>query len=389
MFGLFLQGKHAEAVVAAAHTLRQLGVYLPQHAGNRHVLAAAARTRLALLGKRIEKLDDLPPMADERSITAMEIMASASISAASVNPRLLDADRAGDRQADAETRFPLPCRPWGMPSMGCCSAASPDRLTAAMRLGRSPCAWCRRSGIRNTASSSSISSMPTSATGRSISRPPSSLCAISPPRASSSIWLWPPGCTLFHLVHRRPGHRHERKSLCRKHAFARAFQEARPYSTATRWATSTTRTCLVGPTTPVSWLEKPTTSTHSCQSTSRRTTAPRSSTWPATSWPYVMCTRTTSRLRLRPSSLGNTAMAASARRWCRFSVSTISLAQLARYPSASRTEARRILRAVAGQSAKDAHLGALWASQLPAQIQSGRGRVGACQRRERQGQRML
>ena len=89
MFGLFLQGKHEQAVVAAVHTLRQLGVRLPQRSGNRHVLAAAARTRLALVGKRIETLDDLPPMTDERSITAIEIMASASISAGSVNPRLL------------------------------------------------------------------------------------------------------------------------------------------------------------------------------------------------------------------------------------------------------------------------------------------------------------
>ncbi|MBK9715100.1 MAG: GAF domain-containing protein [Kouleothrix sp.] len=89
MFGLFLQGKHAEAVVAAVHALRQLGVRLPQHAGNRQVLVAVARTRLALLGKRSETLDTLPPMTDERSIMAMEIMASASISAGSVNPRLL------------------------------------------------------------------------------------------------------------------------------------------------------------------------------------------------------------------------------------------------------------------------------------------------------------
>src|SRR6185503_12328178 len=34
-------------------------------------------------------LDALPPMIDKRSITAMEIMAAASISAASENPRLI------------------------------------------------------------------------------------------------------------------------------------------------------------------------------------------------------------------------------------------------------------------------------------------------------------
>lgn len=89
MFGLFLQGRHAEAIAAAVQTLRQLGVRLPQQPGRRDVLAAVARTRLALVGKRIEALADLPAMTDGRSIMAMEIMAAASISAGSVNPQLL------------------------------------------------------------------------------------------------------------------------------------------------------------------------------------------------------------------------------------------------------------------------------------------------------------
>jgi PAS domain S-box-containing protein len=89
MFSFYFQGNHAEACVAALHALRRLGIRLPAHPRNRDVLAAVARTRLAMLGRPIRSLAGLPPMTDERSSKALEIMAAATISAASVEPKLL------------------------------------------------------------------------------------------------------------------------------------------------------------------------------------------------------------------------------------------------------------------------------------------------------------
>ncbi|MBK9713298.1 MAG: hypothetical protein IPO81_18585 [Kouleothrix sp.] len=92
-------------------------------------------------------------MTDERSIMAMEIMASASISAGSVNPRLLALIGLGSSGRHWK-HGSHPLSAMGYASTGCCSAASADRLTAAMRLGSSPCVWRHRSGTRNTVSSS-------------------------------------------------------------------------------------------------------------------------------------------------------------------------------------------------------------------------------------------
>jgi PAS domain S-box-containing protein len=89
MFSFYLQGNHAEACNTAIDALRRLGVRLPAHPRNRDVLAAMARTRLAMLGRPIGSLADLPPMTDEHRVKAMELMAAATISAASVEPKLL------------------------------------------------------------------------------------------------------------------------------------------------------------------------------------------------------------------------------------------------------------------------------------------------------------
>jgi PAS domain S-box-containing protein len=89
MLVFYLQGKHEAAVAAALSALRQLGVYLPQQPGRRHLALALIRTQLALIRRSPETLATLPPMTHENSHKVIEVIAAATLSAAAANPNLL------------------------------------------------------------------------------------------------------------------------------------------------------------------------------------------------------------------------------------------------------------------------------------------------------------
>ena len=70
------QNRMAEGVKAGLGVLKQLGVRLPQKPNNWHILLGLLRTKLALVGKRVEGLSDLPGITDPYKLAAGHVMSS-------------------------------------------------------------------------------------------------------------------------------------------------------------------------------------------------------------------------------------------------------------------------------------------------------------------------
>ncbi|MEZ4736916.1 MAG: hypothetical protein R3E79_58285 [Caldilineaceae bacterium] len=88
MFAYYLHGRHDAAIDEALTTLRLLGVQIPRQPRRAHVGLALLRTQLRLPGKPTSRLTRLPPMTDARRIKALELLVTATISAATVAPLL-------------------------------------------------------------------------------------------------------------------------------------------------------------------------------------------------------------------------------------------------------------------------------------------------------------
>ncbi|MCP4184091.1 MAG: AAA family ATPase, partial [Hyphomicrobiales bacterium] len=83
------QNKLLEAVKTALRILKLLGITFPENPNKLHILLALAKTRLALVGKRIEELSKLPEMTDPEKLAAMRIMSSVATAIYLGAPRLL------------------------------------------------------------------------------------------------------------------------------------------------------------------------------------------------------------------------------------------------------------------------------------------------------------
>jgi PAS domain S-box-containing protein len=82
------QDRPIEAVNLALAVLKSLGVHLPHNPKQYHVALALWQTRLALLGKRIDQLVQLPPMTDPTKLAATRILASVMSAASFSLPNL-------------------------------------------------------------------------------------------------------------------------------------------------------------------------------------------------------------------------------------------------------------------------------------------------------------
>ena len=82
------QDRPVEAVNTALKILSQLGVKLPQRPKQYAVSLALWQTQIALTGRRIDALLDLPPMTDPAQLAAMRILASVISPASFYSPRL-------------------------------------------------------------------------------------------------------------------------------------------------------------------------------------------------------------------------------------------------------------------------------------------------------------
>jgi predicted ATPase/signal transduction histidine kinase len=84
-----LQNQASEAIHIALAVLRQLGMRLPAAPSTFHVLRGLFETKLALIGKRIEDLAQLPAMTEANSLASMQILSSIAPAAYFASPRLL------------------------------------------------------------------------------------------------------------------------------------------------------------------------------------------------------------------------------------------------------------------------------------------------------------
>jgi PAS domain S-box-containing protein len=80
--------KHLEAVNTALTVLALLGIRFPRKPNKIHTILGFIQTKVALAGKKIEMLVDLPVMTDPEKIAAMRIMTSISLAAFQVSPNL-------------------------------------------------------------------------------------------------------------------------------------------------------------------------------------------------------------------------------------------------------------------------------------------------------------
>ncbi len=71
-----VQNKLVEAVNTALPVLKLLGVKFPSQPSKLHILLGMQQTKLALTGKRIERLIDLPEMTDPHKLAAMRLASS-------------------------------------------------------------------------------------------------------------------------------------------------------------------------------------------------------------------------------------------------------------------------------------------------------------------------
>ncbi|GAB4381415.1 MAG: hypothetical protein Kow00121_39880 [Elainellaceae cyanobacterium] len=82
------QDQPTAALNTALAVLKPLGVSLPTEPQSYHVWLALWKTRLALLGRRVESLLDLPTMTDPTQLAAMRVLASVMSAAYASSPRL-------------------------------------------------------------------------------------------------------------------------------------------------------------------------------------------------------------------------------------------------------------------------------------------------------------
>jgi predicted ATPase/signal transduction histidine kinase/CheY-like chemotaxis protein/PAS domain-containing protein len=82
------QDRPIEAVNLALAVLKSLGVHLPHNPKQYHVSLALWQTRLALLGKRVDQLIQLPTMTDPTKLAATRILASVMSAASFSLPNL-------------------------------------------------------------------------------------------------------------------------------------------------------------------------------------------------------------------------------------------------------------------------------------------------------------
>ena len=68
------QNQLPKAIKAGLLALKLLGIHFPQHPKTWHIVRAMVETKLALLGKQIEKLDQLPKMTDSHQLAVMRIL---------------------------------------------------------------------------------------------------------------------------------------------------------------------------------------------------------------------------------------------------------------------------------------------------------------------------
>jgi signal transduction histidine kinase len=66
-----------ETIDTALRVLSLLGIRLPERPGTLGVLVGLAQARLAMLGKRVQDLENLPPMTDPQRLAAVRVMARA------------------------------------------------------------------------------------------------------------------------------------------------------------------------------------------------------------------------------------------------------------------------------------------------------------------------
>ena len=78
-----------EAIETALPVLKQLGVFLPRNPNKLQVILGLLQTKMTLIGKRTEKLIDLPEMSDPSKLAAMRIMSSLSGAAYVAMPNML------------------------------------------------------------------------------------------------------------------------------------------------------------------------------------------------------------------------------------------------------------------------------------------------------------
>ncbi|HEY9601428.1 MAG TPA: AAA family ATPase [Allocoleopsis sp.] len=83
------QNKPQEAISTALSVLKLLGIHFPNKPTKLNILLELARTKLSLVGKRIEDLIDLPVMTDPYKLAAMRILAGVVSAAHFATPELL------------------------------------------------------------------------------------------------------------------------------------------------------------------------------------------------------------------------------------------------------------------------------------------------------------
>jgi predicted ATPase/signal transduction histidine kinase/CheY-like chemotaxis protein len=83
------QNKPLEAIATALSVLKLLGIRFPNKPTKFNILLELARTKLSLVGKRIEDLIDLPVMTDPYKLAAMRILAGVVSAAHFATPELL------------------------------------------------------------------------------------------------------------------------------------------------------------------------------------------------------------------------------------------------------------------------------------------------------------
>ena len=83
------ENKIFEAIDIALSVLRLLGVKLPAKPGSFHMVLGLIKTNLALMGKRIEDLIDLPEMKEPVKLASMNILSSLSAIIRAIIPELL------------------------------------------------------------------------------------------------------------------------------------------------------------------------------------------------------------------------------------------------------------------------------------------------------------
>ncbi|MEW6491278.1 MAG: AAA family ATPase [Cyanobacteriota bacterium] len=83
------QNKPLQAVEIGRQVLKELGVKLPQKPKNFKIFMGALEAKLALIGKRIEDLADLPPMKDPYKLAAQRILLTLTSCTSLAIPQLL------------------------------------------------------------------------------------------------------------------------------------------------------------------------------------------------------------------------------------------------------------------------------------------------------------